>query len=108
MMCPSGMRMPSGLMAVCLLTQGLFDLKKCPDVPESAAARLSTLELCVIVFVVSMIFILLLPDLSHTFRHCPQPLLLVDPPMVLLLVASLLWPRLCLWQMVILWPFFIL
>ena len=27
MMCPSGMRMPSGLMAVRFLTQGLFDFK---------------------------------------------------------------------------------
>ena len=42
MMCPSGMRMPSGFVAISLFTQGLFDFKKCPDVPESAAARFST------------------------------------------------------------------
>ena len=51
MMCPSGMRMPSGFVEIILFTQGLFDLKKFPDVPESSAARLSTC-LCVIVFVV--------------------------------------------------------
>ena len=71
MMCPSGMRMPSGLIAGFLLTHGLFDFKKCPDVPESAAARLST-YLCVIVFVVAMMFILLSTNLSHTFRHLSQ------------------------------------
>ena len=54
MMFPSGMWMPSGLIAVLLLTHGLFDFKKFPDVPESAAARLST-YLCEIVFVVVMI-----------------------------------------------------
>ena len=64
MMCLSGMRMPSGFVAIILFTQGLFDLKKCPDVPESAAARLSTC-LCVIVFVVSMMFICLSSNLSH-------------------------------------------
>ena len=53
MMCLSGMRMPSGFVAFIVFTQGLFDFKKRPDVPESAAARLSTC-LCVIVFVVSM------------------------------------------------------
>ena len=36
MMCPYGMRMPSGLIAVLLLTQGLFDFKKFPDVLESS------------------------------------------------------------------------
>ena len=56
MMCPSGMHMPSGFVAILLSTHGLFDFLKCPDVPESAAARLST-YLCVIVFVVPMIFI---------------------------------------------------
>ena len=56
MICPSGMRMPSGFVAVLLFTHGLFDFKKCPDVPESTAGRLST-YLCVIVFVVPMIFI---------------------------------------------------
>ena len=43
MMCLSGMRMPSRLIDFLLFTQGLFDFMKCPDVPESAAARLSTL-----------------------------------------------------------------
>ena len=51
MMCPSDMRMPSIFVAILLSTHGLFDLKKCPDVPDSAASRLSTC-LCVIVFVV--------------------------------------------------------
>ena len=68
MMCPSGMRMPSGFVAIILFTQGLFDFKKCPDVPESAAARLSTC-LCVILFVVSMMLIYLSSNLSHTRRH---------------------------------------
>ena len=45
MLCPSGMRMPSGFFAILLFTQGLFDFKKCPNVPEFAAARLFT---CVI------------------------------------------------------------
>ena len=50
------MQMPSGFVAILLSTHGLFDFKKCPDVPESAAARLST-YLCVIMFVVPMICI---------------------------------------------------
>ena len=54
-MCPYGMRMPSGFFAILLFTQGLFDFKKCPDVPESSAAILSTC-LCVIVFVVPVMF----------------------------------------------------
>ena len=78
MMCPSGMRMPSGFVAIILFTHGLFDFKECPDVPESAAAILSTC-LCVIVFVVSMMFICLSSTLSHTRRHLyrlsSQPLL---------------------------------
>ena len=65
MMCPSDMRMPSIFVAILLSTHGLFDLKKCPDVPESASARFSTC-LCVIVFVVSMMFICLSTNLSHT------------------------------------------
>ena len=56
MMCPSGMQITSGFFAIILSTHGLFDFTKCPDVPEYAAARLST-YLCVIVFVVPMIFI---------------------------------------------------
>ena len=91
MMCPSGMWMPSGLIAVLLLTHGLFDFKKCPDVPESAAARLST-YLCVIVFVVAMIFILLSTNLSHTCRHWSQPLFHILPPIVLFLVAAVMCP----------------
>ena len=55
-MCPFGIRMPSGFVATLLSTHGLFDFKKFPNVPESAVARLST-YLCVIVFVVPMIFI---------------------------------------------------
>ena len=68
MMCPSGMQIPSGLIAVILFAHGVFDFKKCPDVPESADARLST-YLCVIVFVVAVMFILLSTNLSHTCRH---------------------------------------
>ena len=41
---------------ILLATQALFDFKKFPDVPENCAVRLST-YLCVIVFVVPMIFI---------------------------------------------------
>ena len=81
MMCLSGMRMPSGFVAILLFTHGLFYFKKCPDVPECAAARLSTC-LCVIVFVVSMMFICLLSKLSHTSRHLSQPLLYIFPPIV--------------------------
>ena len=68
MMCPSGMQMPSGFVAILLFTQGLFYFKKCPDIPESAAARLSTC-LCVIVFVVSMMLIYLSSNLSHMPRN---------------------------------------
>ena len=92
-MCPSGMRMPSGFVAILLFTQGLFDFKKCPDVPESAAARFFTC-LCVIVFVVSMMLMYLLSNLSHTRRHLfllpSQPLLHIFPPIVLLLVAAVM------------------
>ena len=68
MMCLSGMRMPSVFVAILLFTYVLFDFKKRPDVPGSAAARLSTC-LCVIVFVVSMMFICLSSNLSHTRRQ---------------------------------------
>ena len=91
MICPSVMRMPSGFVAVLLFTHGLFDFKKCPDVPESAAARLST-YLCVIVFVVPMIFILLSTNLSHTRRHLSQSLFHVLPPIVFILVAAVMCP----------------
>ena len=74
MMCLSGIRMPSGFVAIILFTHGPFDLKKHPDVPDSAAARLSTC-LCVIVFVVPMMFICLLSNLSHTRCHLSQTLL---------------------------------
>ena len=93
MMCPSGMRMPSGFFAILLFTQGLFDFKKCPDVPESAATRLSTC-LCVIVFVVSMMLICLSSNFSHTRRHLSrlssQPLLYSFLPIVSLLVAAVM------------------
>ena len=88
-MCPSGMRMPSGFVAGLLSTHGLFDLKKSPDVPKSAAARLSTC-LCVIVFVVSMMFICLSSNLLHTRRHLYQHLLYSFPTIVLLLVAAVM------------------
>ena len=89
MMCPSGMIMLSGLIAVLLFTHGLFDFKKCPNVPESAAARLST-YLCLIVFVVAMMFILLSTNLSHTCRHLSQYLFHILPPIVLFLVAEVM------------------
>ena len=93
MMCPSGMRMPSGFVEIIFFTQGLFDLKKCPDVPESAAARLSTC-LCVIVFVVSMMLIYLSSNLSHTRRHLSlllyQPLFPIFFPIVSLLVPAVM------------------
>ena len=91
MMFPSGMRMPSGLIAVFLLTHGLFDFKKCPDVPKSAAARLST-YLCVIVFVVAMIFKILSTNLSHTCSHWSHPLFHILPPIVLFLLAAVMCP----------------
>ena len=91
--CPSGMQMPSGFVEIILFTQGLFDLKKCPDVPKSAAARLSTC-LCVIVFVVSMMLIYLLSNLSHMRRHLSllssQHLFHIFPPIVSLLVAAVM------------------
>ena len=89
MMCPSGMRMPSGFVAVILFIHGLFDFKKRPDVPESAAARLSTC-LCVILFVVPMMFICLSSNLSHTHRHLSQPLLYSFLPVVSFLVAAVM------------------
>ena len=93
MMCPSGMRMTSGFVAIILFTQGLFDFKKCPDVPESAAARFSTC-LCVIVFVVSMMLIYLLSNLSQTRRNLSllssQPLFHIFPPIVSFLVAAVM------------------
>ena len=105
MICPSGMRMPSGFVAILLLTQGLFDLKKRPDVPESAAARLSTC-LCVIVLVVSMMLIYLSSNLSHTRRQLSllssQPLFHTFPPIVSLLVAAVMWPDYLFLQLVLL------
>ena len=91
MMCPSGMRMPSGSVAIIFFTHGLFDFKECPDVLESAAARLSTC-LCVIVFVVLMMFICLSCNLSHKRRHLSQPLLYSFPPIVSFMVATVMWP----------------
>ena len=92
-MFPSGMRMPSGFVAILLFTQGLFYFKKCPDVPDSAAARLSTC-LCVIVFVVSMMLIYSLSNLSHTRCHLSllssQPLFRIFPPIFLCCCFGLL------------------
>ena len=90
-MCPSGMRMPSGFVAILLSTHGMFYFKKCPDVLESAAARLFTC-LCVIVFVFPMMFICLSTNLSHTRRHLSQTLLYSFPPIVLSLVAAVMCP----------------
>ena len=105
MMCSSGMRMPSRFVAILLFTQGLFDFKKCPNVPESAAARLSTC-LCVIVFVVSMMLIYLLSKLSHTRRHLSllpsQPLFPIFPSIVSLLVAAVMWRDFLFSQLVLL------
>ena len=89
MICSSGIRMPSGFVAIILFTHGMFDFKKCPDVPESAAARLSTC-LYVIVFVVPMMFICLLTNLSHTRGHLSQPLLYSFPSIMLSLVAAVM------------------
>ena len=89
MMCLSGMRMPREFVAILLFTHELFDFKKCPDVPESAAARLSTF-LCMIVFVVLMMFICLSSNLSHTRRHFSQPLLYSFLPIVSFLVAAVM------------------
>ena len=92
-MCPSGMRMPSGFVAIILFTNGLFDFKKFPDVPESAAARFSTC-LCVIVFVVPVMFICLSSNLSHTRRQFSRlsshPLLYSFLPIVSLLVDAVM------------------
>ena len=85
--------MPSGLIAVLLFTHVLFDFKKCHDVPESAATRLST-YLCVIAFLVAMMFILLSTNLSHTCRHLSQSLFRILPPIVLFLVAAVMCPYL--------------
>ena len=104
MMCPSGMRMPSRFVAILLCTHVLFDFKKCLDVPESAAARLST-YLCVIVFVVPMIFILLSTNLSHTRRHLSQSLFHSLLPIVLSLVATVMCPFFYFSQVLMLWPF---
>ena len=80
-MCPSDMQMPSGFVAVLLFTYGLFDFKEWHDVPESAAARLSTCS-CVIVFVASMMFICLLSNLSQTLRHLSRLLSQLRPQML--------------------------
>ena len=104
MMCPSGMRMLSVFDAILLSTHGLFDFKKCPDVPESAAARLSS-YLCVIVFVVPMIFIWLSTNLSHTRRHLYQYFYHSLPPIVLSLVAVVMCLFFCFSQVLLLCPF---
>ena len=92
-LCLSGMRMPSGFVAILLFTQELFDFKKCPDVPESAAARLSTC-LCVIVFVVSMKVMYLSSNSSHMHCHLSrllsQPLFHIFPTIVSLLVVAVM------------------
>ena len=80
MMCPSVMQMPSGFVAILLFTHGLLDFKKFTDVPDSAAARLSTC-LCVIVFVVPIMFIFLSYNLSHMRRHLSLPLLYIFRPL---------------------------
>ena len=78
--------------------------KKCPNVPESAAARLSTC-LCVIVFVVPMMFIFLSSNLSHTRHHLSQPLLYSFLPIVLSLVAAVMCLVFCVSQVLLLCPF---
>ena len=105
MMFPSGMRMPSGFIEIIFFTQRLFDFKKCPDVPESAAARLSTC-LYVIVFVVSMMLMYLPSNLSHTRCHLSllssQPLFHIFMSIVSLLVAAFMWPDFLFSQLVLL------
>ena len=104
-MCLSGMRMPSGFVAILLFTQVLFDFKEFPDVPDSAAARLSTC-LCVILLVVLMMLIYLSSNLSHTRLHfsrlSSQPLFHIFPPIVSLLVAAVMWLEFLFSQLVLL------
>ena len=104
MMCPSGMRIPSGFVDILLSTHGLFDFKKCPDVPVSAVVRLCT-YLCVIVFVVPMMFICLLTNLSHTRRHVSQTMFHILPPIVFSLVAAVMCPVFFVLLMLLLCPF---